>query len=111
MSVCLFRAKSGCEQSQQRRPLFDHLVGAGEHGWRDFEAERFGSFEVDYQLVFGRRLHREVGRLLALEDAINVTGGAPVLVDKIRPIGDQAAACDEVSAKVDGGQFVAGRPA
>jgi hypothetical protein len=23
-------AISGCEQSQQRRPLFDHLVGAGE---------------------------------------------------------------------------------
>ena len=33
------------------------------------------------QLVLGRRLHRQVGRLLALEDAIDVAGRAPVLVD------------------------------
>ena len=32
------------------------------------------------QLVLGRRLHRQVGRLLALEDAVDVAGRAPVLV-------------------------------
>ena len=47
------------------------------------------------QLVLGRRLHRQVGRLLALEDAVDVAGRAPVLVDRIRPVGDQAAAGDE----------------
>ena len=47
------------------------------------------------RLVLGRRLHRQVGRLLALEDAIDVAGRAPVLVDQIRPIGDQAAGGDE----------------
>ena len=59
------------------------------------EAERLGGLEVDHQLVLGRRLHRQVGRLLALEDAVDVAGRAPVLVDLIRPIGDQAAAGDE----------------
>ena len=39
----------------------------------------------------GRRLHRQVGRLLALENAIDIAGRASVLVDRIRPIGDQAA--------------------
>src|SRR5215467_16193916 len=34
-------AKTGCEQSQQTAQLFDHLVGAGEQRWRDFEGERF----------------------------------------------------------------------
>ena len=34
------------------------------------------------QLVLGRRLHRQVGRLLALEDAVDVAGRAPVLVDR-----------------------------
>ena len=61
------------------------------------------------QLVPGRRLHRQVGRLLALEDAIDVAGRAPVLVDEISPIGDQAAAGDEVASVVDRGQLVPGR--
>ena len=47
--------------------------------------------------------------LLALEDAIDVAGRAPVLVDEIRPIGDQAAAGDEEAVEVDRGQFVPGR--
>ena len=46
------------------------------------EAERLGGLEIDHQLVLGRRLHRQVGRLLALEDAIDVAGRAPVLVEQ-----------------------------
>src|SRR5215831_8212790 len=52
----------------------DHLVGAGEHGWRNVEAERPGGLEVDHKLVLGGRLNRQVGGLLALEDAIDVAG-------------------------------------
>ena len=37
------------------------------------------------QLVFGRCLHRQVGRLLALEDAVDIAGRAPVLVDRSGP--------------------------
>ena len=66
---------------------------------RHVEAERFGGLEVDHQLVLGRRLHRQVGRLLALEDAVDVAGRAPVLVDHVRPIGDQAAVGDEVAVR------------
>src|SRR5215813_11659008 len=32
-----------------------------------------------------RSLHRQIGRLFALEDAIGVTSCAPMLVDQIRP--------------------------
>ena len=56
------------------------------------------------QLVLGRRLHRQVGRLLALEDAVDVAGRAAVLVDQDRPVGDQAAAGDEERIGVDRGQ-------
>jgi hypothetical protein len=63
--------------------FFDHLVGASEQrGW-DSEAKRFSRLKIDNQFVFRRRLHRKVGRLLALEDTINVNSRAPALVDQI----------------------------
>src|SRR5947209_4814214 len=65
----------------------DHLVSAGEERGRHCEAERLGGPEIDRELEFGRRMNWQVGRLLALEDAIHVTRSATVLVEKIGTIG------------------------
>jgi hypothetical protein len=46
---------------------------------RHGEAERFGSLEID-QLDFDRLLDRQVRGLLPLGDAIDIAGGASVLV-------------------------------
>src|SRR5262249_57446570 len=46
-------------------------------------------------------LYRQVGRLLALEDAVDVSGGVPVLVKQIGPIRNQAAAIDHGSPEVN----------
>ena len=55
-SLIAARGKSGCEQSQQGGPLFDHSVGAGEQLWQHFEAERPHREQVDNQIELGRLL-------------------------------------------------------
>jgi hypothetical protein len=88
-------AVSRCSNECTEGPLLDHLVGAREHRCRQVEAERLSGLEVEHRLVFRRRLHRQVGGLFALEDAVDVVGGTSVLIDEIRPIGEQAAGGDE----------------
>ena len=51
-------------------------------------------------------MHWQIGRLLAFEDAVDVAGRAPVLVDPISPIGNQAAGGDEGTLEVDRRQLV-----
>jgi hypothetical protein len=88
---------------QQITSLFDHLVGTGEQRRGHIDPKRLGGLHVDHHFVLGRRLHREVGWLLALEDAINVAGRAPERIYCIRSIGDQAAANGVVAVGVDRG--------
>jgi hypothetical protein len=49
---------------------FDHVVGARQQSWRHRDLQRFGSLNVYGQFVLGRRLDRQVGGLLALEDTV-----------------------------------------
>jgi hypothetical protein len=48
---------------------FDHLVGAQKERCGHIDAERLRGLEIDDQLDLGGLLHRQVGRLLALDDA------------------------------------------
>ena len=60
--------------------LLNNLIGAGQYGLRHSEAKCLGRLEVDRQFIFGRCLHREIGWLLAFEDAVDVGGRAPELI-------------------------------
>ena len=67
--------------------LLDYLVGGHEQSLWHGEAERLCGPETDDQLELRRLLNRQVGGLLAVEDAIHVTSRAPELFDPIRPVG------------------------
>ena len=80
----LGRASSGWIAPASLAHVFDHFIGNGKQCRRHGKAERLRGLQVDRDLVFCRRLHRQVGRLLALEDAVEVAGRAPELVNRIR---------------------------
>jgi hypothetical protein len=71
-------------------------------------SERPCGLEIDCQLVLDR-LHWKISRLLAPQDAIDVTGRTPELVKEIGSVGDQAASGGEEASGVDGGQLMPGR--
>src|SRR5262249_5188320 len=64
--------------------------------------------EVDDCFVFDGRLHRQVGGLVAAQDAINIASGEPVLVPTIDVVGHQAAGFDHLSLAEDSWQAVLG---
>jgi len=55
--------------------LFDHFVGPTEHRYRDGDAEGLGGLQVDVQLDFSCLLDRQVGGLLAFENAASIVAG------------------------------------
>src|SRR5262249_34427048 len=72
------------------------------------EAECLRGLEIDDQLVLGGRLHRQVGRLLALEDAIDVAGCGAQRTNGFSPIGDETTSTDVISEGINRWQLVAG---
>ncbi len=75
-------------------PLFDHHIGAQQDRRRECDAEGLGYLEVDYQLKFGRLLYRQIGGLLALEDATDIAACPALHVRDVGSVGHQAACLD-----------------
>src|SRR5262249_54239338 len=71
--------------------LLDHLIGSRKQFVWDGESERLGGLEIDDQLKFCRHLHGEIGRLLALEDAVDISRRQAKLFAANVAIRDQAA--------------------
>ena len=59
-----------------RAVLFDHLVSPQQSRLRDYKSERLSDLDVDSHLKFDRQLDGQVGDCLALQNAIDIRGGA-----------------------------------
>src|SRR6516165_10563427 len=92
------------------RPLLlDYLVGAQQNRWRYRKAERLGGLAVHDHLEFCRQLYREIARLLAAQNAIDIGGGATKDVYRVDSVGEQAAFSGKVRFIIDRRYVVSGR--
>src|SRR5215471_6464316 len=71
--------------------LFDHLVSTQQDRLRHRQTERLGGLEVHGHLEFCRKLHREIARLRAAQNAIDISGGATKEVYLVGSVGKQTA--------------------
>src|SRR6516162_2148018 len=88
--------------------LFNHLVGAQHDRWGYGKAKRLGGLEVHGHLELGRKLHREIARLLAAQDAINIGGGATPEVYPVGSVGEQTGVSRELKYPIDRRYVVSG---
>src|SRR5262245_11098199 len=71
-------------------PLFDHLICPRQQRRRDRQAERLGRLEIDDQLELSWLLHRQVARVSALQNSVDIDGGAPPYMRAVWTIAQQA---------------------
>jgi hypothetical protein len=72
--------------------LFNYLIGTHQERLGNLQADRLGGLEIDDQIEFGWLQYRQVGGLLALEDAANINAGLTVAIGKQSPVAHQHAA-------------------
>src|SRR5215467_12635624 len=54
-----------CQTRRHGKKLFDHLIGVNKELLGDLESRRLSSFQIDYEIVFGRQLYRQIAGLFA----------------------------------------------
>src|SRR5262249_37200130 len=87
----LNRVMSALCQKRTFARLFDDLVRRGREIRRHLDAERLGGLEVDDQLKFVRLYHRQVSRLLPLENSPDVDASMGVGIAEVGAVAHQAA--------------------
>src|SRR5215471_2739048 len=67
--------------------LLDHLIRSRQDIWRNRETDLLGGFQVNDQLKPLWLLYREIGRLRAFENLVDIRGSASEQVGNARAIG------------------------
>jgi hypothetical protein len=91
------------------RLLLDHLVGPQPNRWGHLKTKRLGGLEVQDHLELGRKLHREIARLRAAQNAIDIGGRATKVIYLVNSVGEQAAVSGKVRHGIDRRYVVSGR--
>jgi hypothetical protein len=87
-----------------RRALpFDHLVGAGEEGWRNVEPKGFGSPQIHDHFEFRGLLNRYIAGLSPLKNPIDQDCGTAEHHLEVYPVAKQSAASGKLR-EADGGK-------
>jgi hypothetical protein len=89
-----------------RRHLLNHLIRAQQQRCRNCDTQRLRSLEVDRKYVICRLFDREVSRLGASEDLVDIHGGVPVCLDNIHAVGEKPTGFDELFRAAYGGKPV-----
>src|SRR5215831_4256843 len=87
-----------------RRLSLNHLVGEREHLRRNGKPERFGGLEIDYQLELGRRQHRQISGIRALENLRGVDAALAIRLGDAHAIAQKSARNSVFAKVVDCGQ-------
>src|SRR5215472_7268930 len=85
----------------------DHFVGTGKQRLGNREAEGLGGREVDDEIELRRPFYRQIARLRALENLIDIACRAPVHIRDADAVGHEAAVPDVVAEFVHRGETVA----
>src|SRR5947207_6051287 len=68
---------------------FDHLIRPKKNRLRNRQADLLGGFQIDDQLEFCWLLHRQITRLPAFEDLVNVSGSATIQIGNACRVGHE----------------------
>src|SRR5262245_36889280 len=94
-------AVSSCNKEVAVVRLFNHFVSDGEQRRRYGQAKHARSRVVDDELELGRLLYRQVARLLAAKDTVDVRRRSSKYVEPIRPVAHKSADSWKIAPPVD----------
>src|SRR4029077_944473 len=88
--------------------LFDHLIRSRQHVRWNRQADLLGGFQIDDELELRRLLDRQIFRLGAFQDLVDVSGRAPVEISDQGTVSHQATLLGKLSGGVHTWQAVFG---